>query len=106
MRYGHTAPTCHYRFDKNWITPKSVVGNPPPQAHLTEQVLEYDPTAFVAQTIPDFGDDQGWYVDTGATHHISYNEAPLDSSTPYSGQETVAVGDGQANGSSSCQRDT
>uniref|UniRef100_A0A803P3U5 Retrovirus-related Pol polyprotein from transposon TNT 1-94-like beta-barrel domain-containing protein n=1 Tax=Cannabis sativa TaxID=3483 RepID=A0A803P3U5_CANSA len=95
MRYGHTAPTCHYRFDKNWVNPKSVIGNPQPQVNITEQTLDYDPTAFVAQNVPGFGDDQGWYVDTGATHHISYSEAPLDTTTPYSDSESVAVGDGK-----------
>lgn len=95
MRYGHTASICHYRFDKNWITLKSISGQPQPQVHLTEQPFEYDPIAYMAQSILDFGDDQGWFMDTGATNHISINESPIDSSIPYGGTETMAVGNGK-----------
>uniref|UniRef100_A0A803NKT0 Integrase catalytic domain-containing protein n=1 Tax=Cannabis sativa TaxID=3483 RepID=A0A803NKT0_CANSA len=57
MKFGHTAITCHYRFDRNWVTPKASAAQP--QVNLTEQSFEYDPQAFVAQFVPDFGDDVG-----------------------------------------------
>ncbi|XP_060957927.1 retrovirus-related Pol polyprotein from transposon RE2 isoform X2 [Cannabis sativa] len=93
MRFGHTAATCHYRYDRNWVTPKAP--HPQPQANLAEHTIDYDPQAFLAQTVPDFGDDEGWYVDTGATNHIAQSTDNLESIIPYSGQETVAVANGK-----------
>uniref|UniRef100_A0A803PJW7 GAG-pre-integrase domain-containing protein n=1 Tax=Cannabis sativa TaxID=3483 RepID=A0A803PJW7_CANSA len=93
MRFGHTAATCHYRFDRNWVTPKAP--HPQPQANIVEQTIYYDPQAFLAQTVLDFGDDEGWYVDTGATNHIAQSTDNLKSVIPYSCQETVAVANGK-----------
>lgn len=93
MRFGHTAAVCHYRFDRSWITPKT--SSSQSQVHLTEQTLDYDPQAFVAQAIPDFGDDSGWFVDSGATNHVTYSGDILDSAAPYTGQETLAVANGK-----------
>uniref|UniRef100_A0A803QAP9 Uncharacterized protein n=1 Tax=Cannabis sativa TaxID=3483 RepID=A0A803QAP9_CANSA len=83
MKFGHTAVTYHYRFDGNWITRKASTAQP--QANLTEQSLDYDPQAFLAQSVPDFGDDVGWYVDSGATNHIAHSLDNLESVTPFTG---------------------
>uniref|UniRef100_A0A803NJI9 Uncharacterized protein n=1 Tax=Cannabis sativa TaxID=3483 RepID=A0A803NJI9_CANSA len=52
------------------------------------------PISHVTQTLPNFGDDVGWYVDNGATNHVELAMESLDSATPYTGQESVVVGDG------------
>ncbi|KAM6552097.1 hypothetical protein CsatB_001905 [Cannabis sativa] len=111
LRYGHTAPVCHYRFDKNWVTPKPgssthSQNQPPPKAFLTEHEFDYDPQAFAASFVPDFGDDSGWFVDTGATNHVTNDIGHLDSATVYPGSEGLAVGDGQANREGVAQGDS
>ena len=94
MKFGHTAAICHYRFDRSWVTPKSS-STSQSQAHLTEYGLDYDPQAFVVQTVPDFGDDAGWYVDSRATNHVTNSGDILDQATPYNGHETLAVANGK-----------
>ena len=93
MKYGHSAPIFHYRFDRNWVTPKSLSSQP--QVNLTEQNCSFDSQGFVPQTLPDYGDDVGWYVDTGATNHVAFTMANLDNATTYTGPESVTVGDGK-----------
>uniref|UniRef100_A0A803QC77 Integrase catalytic domain-containing protein n=1 Tax=Cannabis sativa TaxID=3483 RepID=A0A803QC77_CANSA len=102
LRYGHTTPVCHYRFDKSWVTPKpgtngpsSSVPNNTPWAYMAEREFEYDPQAFATSFIPDFGDDSGWFVDMGATNHVTNGLDNLDSAVTYPGTEGLAVGDGK-----------
>ena len=40
------------------------------------------------------GDISDWYVDSGASAHMTNSTGNLDSGTPYSGHEQVAVGNG------------
>uniref|UniRef100_A0A803NPY8 Integrase catalytic domain-containing protein n=1 Tax=Cannabis sativa TaxID=3483 RepID=A0A803NPY8_CANSA len=102
LRYGHTAPVCHYRYDRNWVTPKqgsnnssATNNNNPPRAYMAEHEFDYDPQAFATSFIPDFGDDSGWFVDTGATNHVTNGLENLDSAVAYPGSEGLAVGDGK-----------
>uniref|UniRef100_A0A803NGK1 Integrase catalytic domain-containing protein n=1 Tax=Cannabis sativa TaxID=3483 RepID=A0A803NGK1_CANSA len=38
--------------------------------------------------------DESWYPDSGATHHLTPNSSNLDTSTSYSGQEQIMIGNG------------
>ena len=51
--------------------------------------------AFSACTIQDFN-NQEWFLDFGATSHITNNSDNLDVSTIYTGNERVLVGNGQS----------
>uniref|UniRef100_A0A803NT14 Uncharacterized protein n=1 Tax=Cannabis sativa TaxID=3483 RepID=A0A803NT14_CANSA len=61
--------------------------------------LEYDPQAYSSTTIQDFGNDHSWYVDTGATNHITFHSSNLETSIPYQGHETLTIGDSVSNSS-------
>uniref|UniRef100_A0A803QI42 Retrovirus-related Pol polyprotein from transposon TNT 1-94-like beta-barrel domain-containing protein n=1 Tax=Cannabis sativa TaxID=3483 RepID=A0A803QI42_CANSA len=41
------------------------------------------------------GDDESWYVDTGAINHVTFGTTQLDSATPYNGTKTIVVGNGK-----------
>ncbi|MFQ6671584.1 hypothetical protein Gotur_036076 [Gossypium turneri] len=56
--------------------------------------IDHDAQALVAT--PDVVDDNAWYPDLGATHHLTNNVASLTSSVPYVGPGKVFVGNGSA----------
>ncbi|KAL5538074.1 hypothetical protein UlMin_043114 [Ulmus minor] len=39
--------------------------------------------------------DNSWYLDSGATHHMTQNTAGLSNITPYTGSERVTIGNGK-----------
>uniref|UniRef100_A0A803Q264 Retrovirus-related Pol polyprotein from transposon TNT 1-94-like beta-barrel domain-containing protein n=1 Tax=Cannabis sativa TaxID=3483 RepID=A0A803Q264_CANSA len=69
--------------------------NPSLRAYLTEHEFDYDPQAFSTLFLPNFGSDSGWFMDIGATNHVTNGIENLDSSTAYSRPEGLAVGDGK-----------
>uniref|UniRef100_A0A803PRX7 Reverse transcriptase Ty1/copia-type domain-containing protein n=1 Tax=Cannabis sativa TaxID=3483 RepID=A0A803PRX7_CANSA len=75
--------------------PSTSTNNSTPRAYVTEHDFEYDPQAFATSFIPDFGDDSGWYVDTGATNHLTNGLDSHESAIPYPSTESLAVGDGK-----------
>ncbi|KAM6564354.1 hypothetical protein CsatB_024352 [Cannabis sativa] len=106
LKVGHTASICHYRFEKHFVTPKNNFHSP--KAYIAEQESPEvnDPQAYSTASLPEFGDDIRWYVDTGATNHVSLGMEHLDSATPYQESETLAVGDGQVHGEGTGSRET
>ena len=51
--------------------------------------------AFSVCTVQDFNNHE-WFLDSGATSHITNNPDNLDVSTVYAGNERVLVGNGQS----------
>ena len=52
-RVGHLVTVCHYRFDRSFQTPTS-----PPVTYFCDLdgfVVDYEPSAFMDDTCPDFG---------------------------------------------------
>ena len=47
----------------------------------------------MASPIADF--QEAWFLDTGATHHLSHNEDNLQNTYPYQAGDKVAVGNGK-----------
>uniref|UniRef100_A0A803NT53 Retrotransposon Copia-like N-terminal domain-containing protein n=1 Tax=Cannabis sativa TaxID=3483 RepID=A0A803NT53_CANSA len=62
------------------------------QAFLTE---DDDPQAFYTSTLPDFGHDHEWYADTGANNHVATGMEHLEYESPYTGPDSLAVGNGK-----------
>ncbi|CAH9077398.1 unnamed protein product [Cuscuta epithymum] len=66
---GHTARQCHSRG-------------------------VFSPTAHVADSLPDSGNNQNWLLDTGATHHITSDLNNLAIHSDYNGNDSVLMGNG------------
>uniref|UniRef100_A0A803Q341 Retrovirus-related Pol polyprotein from transposon TNT 1-94-like beta-barrel domain-containing protein n=1 Tax=Cannabis sativa TaxID=3483 RepID=A0A803Q341_CANSA len=62
--------------------------------HIAPEV-KYDPQAYASTFLPDFEDDSGWFVDTGATNHVTSATENLETTATYTGHEGLAVGDGK-----------
>ncbi|KAI0501744.1 hypothetical protein KFK09_016689 [Dendrobium nobile] len=72
-KQGHSAVKCWYRHDTNY--------QEPPQS----QAL-FSPTDGPAQT--------DWFLDTGASTHLTSNPSHLRTTEPYTGQSQVTLGNG------------
>ncbi|KAG9453782.1 hypothetical protein H6P81_006686 [Aristolochia fimbriata] len=68
---GHTVIQCHNRFNLSYQPPA------PPEAHSAQ--LENS-------------SDSAWYIDSGASHHISSDASLLTDSGPYNRQDQVMLG--------------
>ncbi|KAF7843559.1 Retrovirus-related Pol polyprotein from transposon RE1 [Senna tora] len=84
---GHVVANCYYRFDKTFQPPywqnSNVSGSTPNQAQ-----------AFYAT--PQTVDDASWYVDSGATHHVTPHTDQFESYAPV-GDRTKITGIGFLN---------
>ena len=85
----------HYRFDQSFQTPTS-----PPAAYfydLDASVVNYEPSAFMANTFPDFRVSRPtiWYVVTGASHHVVSNSEAISDVHPDSGTDALMVNNGK-----------
>ncbi|KAG9449460.1 hypothetical protein H6P81_009425 [Aristolochia fimbriata] len=72
---GHTAIQCHNRLNLSYQPPA------PPEAHSAQL---------------DNSSDSAWYIDSGASHHISSDASLLTDSGPYNGQDQVMLGNGSS----------
>ncbi|CAA0830411.1 Unknown protein, partial [Striga hermonthica] len=90
---NHTAERCYYRADLTF-TPRdrSNYNN-----HSSNQSQGNGPNVNVTQMESDFQsscDGSNWYPDSGATSHVTYDLANLNSAAEYQGRERVQVGNG------------
>ncbi|KAL5550870.1 hypothetical protein UlMin_001046 [Ulmus minor] len=85
---GHTAINCYHRFDN--------INYKPTNSNSTSKMAAMIATLDAIQ-------DSAWFMDSGATHHITSNANNLDSTNPFNGNEKITVGDGWINTSCSCQ---
>lgn len=69
-RSGHVALNCFYRFNRNYNGP--------------ENPFNQDPSAFVAT--PDTIKDASWYIDGGASHHVTNDVDQMHAYTDFNGQ--------------------
>lgn len=82
----HVAIKCFKRFD---VLFTGVISSTTPQAYLTE-TNSYNQSQEECYYEPPY--DPSWYMDSGATNHITYDMNNLSSNTPYHGHDHVAVG--------------
>ena len=59
--------------------------------------FDYDPSAYMAKTCPDFriSDGDDWYVDTGASTHVVSSTDSQSGTHPYTGPHAFMVGNGK-----------
>nr|CDH30699.1 putative Ty1-copia-like retrotransposon [Cercis chinensis] len=84
-KIGHVATECWHRFD-NQFQPKASHSN---QFSSSAQ----DPQALMAA--PGLLGETPWFLDTGATHHVTSDLANLSLHNPFSGDDKVIVGNGK-----------
>ncbi|KAL5544687.1 hypothetical protein UlMin_008471 [Ulmus minor] len=76
---GHTAINCYHRFDN--------INYKPTNSNSISKMA-----AMIAT--PDAVQDSAWFMDSGATHHITSNANNLDSTNPFNSNDKITVGDG------------
>ncbi|XP_022136883.1 dr1-associated corepressor homolog isoform X2 [Momordica charantia] len=116
-KFGHTALRCYLRFEKTFLGPNgqshmqhkfSGGSNSSINSNMTafgnqQQAFTngFQPNsnshmaAFLAQQ--DFNRDTNWYPDSGATNHVTSNFNNLATSTEYTGDNQVRIGNGPSN---------
>ena len=82
-KFGHTVQNCYHRFDITFQAQQS-----------TENSQAQNPMSAMLAT-PNTVADESWYLDSGATHHMTQNASTLSNSTPYNGTERVTIGNGK-----------
>lgn len=97
-KFGHTALVCYHCFEKEFsLAAGQGRGNAGSSSNNNS-----NPTAFVATQVsnpfvatPETVVDPNWYVDSGATNHVTVNYNNLTNSMDYGGTELVTIGNGE-----------
>ncbi|KAJ4769263.1 hypothetical protein LUZ62_053520 [Rhynchospora pubera] len=76
QKWGHEAIECYHRFDIRYSASSS---SPTPQALVAE---------------PSSTPQTSWFIDSGATTHVTPDINNLSSSLPYNGSDAVHIGNG------------
>uniref|UniRef100_A0A803Q8Y1 CCHC-type domain-containing protein n=1 Tax=Cannabis sativa TaxID=3483 RepID=A0A803Q8Y1_CANSA len=86
---GHTAQKCYHRFDITYTGPTS-------SSNSSNETNAENPQANLVET-PSTSDISGaWFLDTGATHHMTTNSHNLQNPMDYKGKAKVVVGNGNS----------
>jgi GAG-pre-integrase domain len=80
-KWGHTALKCYHRFDVSYIGTPSSAQSTSPHALLVEPSASAVPTST-------------WFLDSGASTHVTPDINNLSSSQPYLGVDKVHMGNG------------
>ncbi|KAL6344904.1 hypothetical protein AAG906_006662 [Vitis piasezkii] len=96
----HTTVKCFHRFDVYFQSPPRAQNQQPPvpsrpiqNSHQQLDSTNTSPHAYIVA--PDLDSNTSWFVDSGATHHMTTDSNTLDVSDHYSGTGNVVVGNGQ-----------
>ncbi|KAL2542762.1 Uncharacterized protein Adt_03740 [Abeliophyllum distichum] len=80
---NHNATWCYNRFDEKYIGKR-----------LTDQNRSLNPFAYTAS--PSSVEDQAWYADSGASHHVTTDKENVDQAKEYGGKKNMVVGNGNS----------
>jgi len=88
-KFGHTVHVCYHRFDISYQNSSnsgtnSLNMNIRNQNNISDMVASSNNLA-----------DGNWYLDSGASYHLTQNVENLTNSTPYTGTNKVTVGNGK-----------
>jgi Reverse transcriptase (RNA-dependent DNA polymerase)/gag-polypeptide of LTR copia-type/GAG-pre-integrase domain len=84
MKRGHTADRCYKRFDATY--------KPPPPRPLFKN-KSFQPQALSVQS--GSAPPAAWYMDSGASTHVTSDLNALTSYSPYTGSDQLHIGDGK-----------
>ncbi|RVW65975.1 Retrovirus-related Pol polyprotein from transposon RE1 [Vitis vinifera] len=80
--------SCYHRFDVNYQGPHA-------PASSTSQTGPTPPAQAMMAT-PSPASTDSWFLDSGATHHLSHTVANIHNGTSYNGTDSVMVGNGKS----------
>lgn len=83
---------CYSLYDPNFQ--KQFTSNTPPGMPKFNNQNQLRNNPYQAYMTSTSQDNNGWYLDIGATNHITNDLANLNYRTNYSGVEQVHIGDG------------
>ncbi|KAM6585304.1 hypothetical protein CsatB_012306 [Cannabis sativa] len=87
-RPGHTVIKCYRRFDISYSGPEE------------NSSIESQPQAYIAS--PSTVQDGAWYMDSGATNHMTSDPHQMTHKNAYKGKEKVIVDHEEASSSGNC----
>ena len=91
-KVGHMATTWYFKFDNDYQPPASSQDQHPPACYPTNN--SGNSNAYIATS--DTIHDSAWYMDSGATIHVTSELDNLSISSDYKGKAKLCVGDGNA----------
>uniref|UniRef100_A0A803PQB9 Reverse transcriptase Ty1/copia-type domain-containing protein n=1 Tax=Cannabis sativa TaxID=3483 RepID=A0A803PQB9_CANSA len=89
-RYGHSAAYCYNRYDENYMGLDPSAGSSGLSGKGSQNGNNSGASAFVAT--PEMVEDGAWYVDSGASSHITADTNNMNQKSDYNGEETLTVG--------------
>lgn len=81
---GHTAVVCYYRFEKNFNNAQNS-GN----SSSSNQKKNSNPIAMIATL--EYLHDSAWYLDSGASNHLTSDLANLTVKSDYGGNKLLPL---------------
>lgn len=81
---NHSASWCYNRFDERYM------GSKPPNSG--QQSINSGPSAYVAS--PRSFEDPAWFVDSGASNHVTSDKGNMSAANRYEGKAKLLVGNG------------
>ncbi|RVW65725.1 Retrovirus-related Pol polyprotein from transposon RE1 [Vitis vinifera] len=87
-KFGHTAQICYHRFDISFQGGQTTI------SHSLNNGNQNNIPAMVASASNNPA-DESWYLDSGASHHLTQNLGNLTSTSPYTGTDRVTIGNGK-----------
>ena len=88
-KFGHTAHVCYHRYDISYQNSSNSGTN-----SLNMNIRNQNNIPAMVASSNNLVDDN-WYLDSGASHHLTQNVKNLTNSTPYPGIDKVTVGNGK-----------
>ena len=108
-KIGHTVIKCYYKFDhsyqgnetNNAASFSSSQNNSQTQNNVnlahTQEELPIEQAPFEAMVAPTQGtNDKGWYLDSGATNHVTNDFNNISCGTDYHGNQKIHMGNGKS----------
>ncbi|KAK9144324.1 hypothetical protein Sjap_004227 [Stephania japonica] len=91
-KFGHSAAVCYFRADMKYMGSQQNMPSPiQPQMRFTPSVSQQQNSFLgTTSTCPD----SSWYMDSGASSHITSDPSQLGNCTPYGGNASLMVGNG------------
>ncbi|KAH9783416.1 retrovirus-related pol polyprotein from transposon RE1 [Citrus sinensis] len=89
---GHTADICKDKFNKDFIPAMRYPHQSNYNQGFNQGHSQRSMSAYMAT--PETVMDDGWYLASGATHHLTNDLSNLSISEPYEGNEKLIIGNG------------